>query len=96
MRLRVYVMRLAVCFCPLSALYEQFMSCTQPTLPTQALYEQFRRAANIYFLCISILSFTPISPVAGVTNTAPLALVVAVLPPARGARPPLSYSCRRA
>lgn len=60
------------------ATHAQLSTACQTSLPPQALWEQFRRAANLYFLCISILSYTPISPVAGVTNTGPLALVVAV------------------
>ncbi|XP_057417107.1 phospholipid-transporting ATPase 3-like isoform X2 [Lotus japonicus] len=36
----------------------------------------FRRVANIYFLTISVLSTTPISPVSPITNVLPLSLVL--------------------
>uniref|UniRef100_N1QPZ3 Phospholipid-transporting ATPase 3 n=1 Tax=Aegilops tauschii TaxID=37682 RepID=N1QPZ3_AEGTA len=39
---------------------------------------EFRRVANLYFLMISILSTTPISPVHPVTNVVPLSLVLLV------------------
>ncbi|XP_052727590.1 phospholipid-transporting ATPase 3 isoform X4 [Vigna angularis] len=38
----------------------------------------FRRVANLYFLTISILSTTPISPVSPITNVLPLSLVLLV------------------
>ncbi|MED6110245.1 Phospholipid-transporting ATPase 3, partial [Stylosanthes scabra] len=37
---------------------------------------KFRRVANLYFLSISILSTTPISPVSPITNVLPLSLVL--------------------
>ncbi|XP_052727591.1 phospholipid-transporting ATPase 3 isoform X5 [Vigna angularis] len=39
---------------------------------------KFRRVANLYFLTISILSTTPISPVSPITNVLPLSLVLLV------------------
>ncbi|KAF3780228.1 Phospholipid-transporting ATPase 3 [Nymphaea thermarum] len=39
---------------------------------------KFRRVANLYFLMISILSTTPISPVHPITNVVPLSLVLFV------------------
>ncbi|RDX68717.1 Phospholipid-transporting ATPase 3, partial [Mucuna pruriens] len=44
----------------------------------KGLFEQFRRVANLYFLTISILSTTPISPVSPITNVLPLSLVLLV------------------
>ncbi|CAM8884390.1 unnamed protein product [Rhodiola kirilowii] len=46
------------------------------TFLPKGLYEQFRRVANLYFLFISILSTTPISPVSPITNVVPLSLVL--------------------
>ncbi|CAI0379541.1 unnamed protein product [Linum tenue] len=48
------------------------------TFLPKGLFEQFRRVANCYFLLISILSMTPISPVNPVTNVVPLSLVLFV------------------
>ncbi|CAI0386597.1 unnamed protein product [Linum tenue] len=48
------------------------------TFLPKGLFEQFRRVANCYFLFISILSMTPISPVNPVTNVVPLSLVLFV------------------
>lgn len=48
------------------------------TFLPKGLFEQFRRVANLYFLMISILSTTPISPVHPVTNVVPLSLVLLV------------------
>ncbi|GAB2250107.1 hypothetical protein Droror1_Dr00013466 [Drosera rotundifolia] len=42
----------------------------------KALFEQFRRAANIYFLLAAILSLTSISPFSAVSMIAPLSIVV--------------------
>lgn len=48
------------------------------TFLPKGLFEQFRRVANLYFLSISILSTTPISPVSPITNVLPLSLVLLV------------------
>ncbi|KAH7515836.1 hypothetical protein FEM48_Zijuj10G0068500 [Ziziphus jujuba var. spinosa] len=48
------------------------------TFLPKGLFEQFRRVANLYFLTISILSTTPISPVSPITNVLPLSLVLLV------------------
>ncbi|KAK6922097.1 P-type ATPase, N-terminal [Dillenia turbinata] len=48
------------------------------TFLPKGLFEQFRRVANLYFLTISILSTTPISPVSPITNVVPLSLVLLV------------------
>ncbi|WOL18362.1 phospholipid-transporting ATPase 3-like [Canna indica] len=48
------------------------------TFLPKGLFEQFRRVANLYFLMISILSTTPISPVSPITNVIPLSLVLLV------------------
>ncbi|KAJ9563811.1 hypothetical protein OSB04_008971 [Centaurea solstitialis] len=48
------------------------------TFLPKGLYEQFRRVANLYFLAISCLSFTPVSPVSPVTNVIPLSIVLFV------------------
>ncbi|XP_010272160.1 PREDICTED: phospholipid-transporting ATPase 3-like [Nelumbo nucifera] len=48
------------------------------TFLPKGLFEQFRRVANLYFLMISVLSTTPISPVHPITNVVPLSLVLFV------------------
>ncbi|KAK4598306.1 hypothetical protein RGQ29_015681 [Quercus rubra] len=48
------------------------------TFLPKGLFEQFRRVANLYFLSISILSATSISPVSPITNVVPLSLVLFV------------------
>ncbi|CAN1837058.1 Probable phospholipid-transporting ATPase 4 [Linum perenne] len=42
----------------------------------KALFEQFRRVANIYFLLAAILSLTPVAPFSAVSMIFPLAVVV--------------------
>ena len=49
-----------------------------PNFVPKALYEQFRRVANVYFLIIAALSATPFSPVSPVTNIFPLVFVLSV------------------
>ncbi|XP_043717424.1 putative phospholipid-transporting ATPase 9 [Telopea speciosissima] len=42
----------------------------------KSLFEQFRRVANIYFLIVACLSFTPLSPSSPITSVLPLVVVI--------------------
>ncbi|KAK4261232.1 hypothetical protein QN277_004260 [Acacia crassicarpa] len=48
------------------------------TFLPKGLFEQFRRVANLYFLGISILAATPISPISPITNVVPLSMVLLI------------------
>lgn len=58
-----------------------WVSTTKYNLVTffpKALYEQFRRMANVYFLLAAALSLTPVSPFSASSLIAPLVFVVGV------------------
>ncbi|KAI3737716.1 hypothetical protein L2E82_27727 [Cichorium intybus] len=46
------------------------------TFLPKALFEQFRRVANVYFLLAAVLSLTPVSPFSAYSMIAPLAFVI--------------------
>ncbi|GKB33464.1 probable phospholipid-transporting ATPase 4, partial [Tanacetum coccineum] len=46
------------------------------TFLPKALFEQFRRVANVYFLLAAVLSLTPVSPFSAYSMIAPLAFVM--------------------
>jgi phospholipid-translocating ATPase len=48
------------------------------TFIPKSLFEQFRRVANIYFLAVALLSFSPIAPFRWQTAVSPLVLVLLV------------------
>lgn len=48
------------------------------TFLPKGLYEQFRRVANLYFVCVAALSLTPFSPVSPITTWAPLLIVIGI------------------
>ena len=56
-----------------------YISTTKYNIVTflpKAIFEQFRRVANLYFLLTAILSLTPVAPFSAVSMIAPLAFVV--------------------
>ncbi|XP_039143127.1 putative phospholipid-transporting ATPase 9 [Dioscorea cayenensis subsp. rotundata] len=58
-----------------------YVSTTKYSLATffpKALFEQFRRVANIYFLVTGCLSFTPLAPYSAVSAILPLIIVIGV------------------
>ena len=56
--------------------YVRTSKYTLVTFFPKALFEQFRRVANLYFLLCAILSFTPLSPYSAVSNVLPLVVVI--------------------
>lgn len=56
-----------------------YVSTTKYTLASfipKSLFEQFRRIANIYFLVIGCLAFTPLAPYVAVSAILPLTIVI--------------------
>ncbi|XP_052175804.1 putative phospholipid-transporting ATPase 9 isoform X2 [Diospyros lotus] len=58
--------------------YVRTTKFTVATFFPKALFEQFRRVANIYFLICAILSFTSLSPYSAVSTVFPFVVVVGV------------------
>ncbi|XP_078176820.1 putative phospholipid-transporting ATPase 4 isoform X2 [Carex rostrata] len=59
--------------------HSNYISTTKYNVITflpKAIFEQFRRVANLYFLLAAILSLTPVAPFSAVSMIAPLAFVV--------------------
>ncbi|KAF3965086.1 hypothetical protein ACB098_04G085400 [Castanea mollissima] len=56
--------------------YVRTSKYTLVTFFPKALFEQFRRVANLYFLLCAIMSFTPLSPYSAVSNVLPLVVVI--------------------
>ncbi|KAL8522562.1 hypothetical protein ACS0TY_012643 [Phlomoides rotata] len=76
-----------VVYCNQTHMHEQkplrycsnYISTTKYNIVTflpKAIFEQFRRVANLYFLFAAVLSLTPISPFSAVSMIAPLIFVV--------------------
>ncbi|KAK1436894.1 hypothetical protein QVD17_02678 [Tagetes erecta] len=58
---------------------KNYISTTKYNIITflpKALFEQFRRVANVYFLLAAFLSLTPVSPFSAYSMIAPLAFVI--------------------
>ncbi|XP_050271230.1 probable phospholipid-transporting ATPase 8 [Quercus robur] len=58
---------------------ENYVSTTKYTAANfipKSLFEQFRRVANIYFLVVACVSFTPLAPYSSPSILAPLILVI--------------------
>ncbi|XP_057466230.1 LOW QUALITY PROTEIN: putative phospholipid-transporting ATPase 9 [Actinidia eriantha] len=58
--------------------YVRTTKFTLATFVPKALFEQFRRVANVYFLICAILSFTSLSPYSAVSTVLPFVVVVGV------------------
>lgn len=58
--------------------YVRSTKYTLATFVPKAMFEQFRRVANVYFLICAILSFTSLSPYSAVSTVLPFVLVVGV------------------
>ena len=58
--------------------YVRTTKFTLATFVPKALFEQFRRVANVYFLIGAILSFTSLSPYSAVSTVLPFVVVVGV------------------
>ena len=58
--------------------YVRTTKYTAVTFLPRALFEQFRRVANMFFLFSAILSFTPLSPTSALSTVVPFAFVVGI------------------